>query len=85
MAISLDKVLTISAKEWFDITGNDKRNYEPIGVQVQFTNPQLSIHQVFADNTPNAEVVIAYQAFICRFCETGLYGIAQGTALVRKK
>jgi len=62
----LEKILTISAREWYDMYGKKLDDYEAKGIHYEVYdmefNKQLS--KEFASQVPNnAEVVVAYKFF----------------------
>jgi len=89
MAISLEKILTISADEWFKITNREVSNYKVKGVHIVISEHEADgVHSRFAFQVPNdAEVVVSYRSDIV-LAGTGSYlyyrAIASGTALIPK-
>jgi hypothetical protein len=60
MAISIDKVLSMSAKDWSTMTGKELKNYEAKGIHSD--SCMISALKEFAENVPKkAEVVVDYK------------------------
>ena len=87
MAIELSNILTISAMEWFEITGKSKDDYELKGVHCDST--MRGINREFLEEVPNdAEVVVAYtHSGATEGASGGMNGMvyASGTALIPRK
>lgn len=62
MTFPLEKILTISAREYAEINRKALSDYDAIGVQ-SIGNPYCgSIHEHFAKSVPaNAEIVVGYR------------------------
>lgn len=77
MAISLDKILTMSAKEWINLEGEQLTRYTPKGVHVRGNIKE------FAEAVPsNASVVVSYRFFEIKgeepnYCSSGVALIPQ--------
>jgi len=82
MSIELEKILTISAKEWFDATGKDPKNYEARGIH-DYSNDSYPILSFSKAVPSDAEIVVKYQENIRGFLLT--CANAHGTALIPKK
>ncbi|MDP1695893.1 MAG: hypothetical protein Q8L29_03200 [archaeon] len=70
MAINIEKILTISATEWFEMNGKNPREYEARGVH----SDESKVPEALAEVVPSkAEVVVGYRYY-------GVY--VAGTALI---
>lgn len=81
MAISVEKILTISAKDWFEMMETPAKAYKPVGVHystISGTGEVKDINKEFAKIVPDeADVVVNYYVFGERY--------AYGTALIPKR
>jgi hypothetical protein len=86
MAIDRSKILTISASEWFEMTGEDARHYEPRGVHCEDVTRDIS--EGFASKVPSsAKVVVNYRHSSSSFGSSSSISprtYASGTALIEK-
>jgi len=77
MAIDIEKILTISASEYVEMSGRSLRDYEASGVHTSSIN---DIEKNFARLVPDGvEVVVGYRMSLSEG-----YAAAYGTALIRK-
>jgi len=87
MAIDFKKILTISAKEWSEISGKNLRDYDIEGVHCE--GIMMSIGEKFSKRVPNeAEIVVGYQYAAATEGASGGFSAsvyATGTALIPRK
>ena len=88
----IEKILTISATEWFNISGGNPRCYDAVGVH-DFYNG-LGSHDVMLDfirKIPEtSEVVVNYKQSLAGFASgpnntENVFCVMAGTAIVPKK
>lgn len=88
MAINLERVLTISATEWFAISGKSPTEYRVMGIHSNVGNMDFAMKQ-FAEAVPScAEVVVGYKitsASAGHYSNLRDSSYACGTALIPKK
>jgi len=86
MAISLDKILTITASEWIDAHPvNSISNYDLVGVHLINNSLDININQVFADNVPSEAVAVVSYKVSSGGGIGAIYSSASGTALIPRK
>lgn len=84
MAMNIEKILNISAKEWFEITGKKPTEYQVLGVHA--ISRIASINDLKLEFPPEAEVVVGYTIRNITRPTAGCSEIyAYGTALIPKK
>lgn len=85
MTIALDKILTISARDYCDMHGKSLTDYEERGVHIEEPDSsELTILESFAQKVPEeAEIIVAYQQQIISEEPNDIY-FADGTALIPK-
>ena len=82
MTIDLEKILSISAKEWFEITGKKPTEYKVLGVHAIF---QFNSIDDLKLESPSAEVIVGYKTRIITTPNAGCSKIyVYGTALIPK-
>jgi len=94
MAIKLEKILTISATEWFSISGKSPGDFEAVGVHIggeEVSSIPTSNHcrntiTRFAEQVPdNTMVVVGYRVKMEGKGYAEIHCERSGTALVSKK
>ena len=86
MAINLDKILTISARDYCEMNEKDIRNYEAVGLHYALFAGGLKIYSFVAERVPEkAEIVVDFIHSVggSASCE-GTVCYASGTALIPK-
>jgi hypothetical protein len=93
MTIELEKILTISARDYCEMYGKELNQYDARGIHCEGKNEIIwldkGIIKQFSEVVPdNAEIVVEYRAYVAgQRCETDINLIigASGTALIPKK
>jgi len=90
MTIKLEKILTISAKDYCKMKGKLMKDYTPIGIHVEEDTHRQETIKDFAESIPkNAEIVVGYIPFAggdsSNISAHGYMRGASGTALIPKK
>ncbi len=82
MTIALDKILTISARDWCEMHGKSLTDYEARGVHIDALDPDEQVLKYFVQKVPvEAEVVVAFQQVYSGRHVNSRY-LASGTALI---
>lgn len=86
MGIDISKILTISSREWFEISGKNPTAYTAVGVHhynlTKEVDTDFTPTKDFAEKVPeDAEVVVSYKV---NFDDAGHYE-ANGTAIIRRR
>lgn len=84
MSFELEKILTLSAKDYCDMNGKKITDFEPKGIHIRITFAHIESKEpllIFAERIPSAtEIVVNYTA-----TTNNSYYYASGVALIPKK